>query len=315
MARATGATTHLHGGFETSYGTKQTELTVLSFNSNDLGAVQSLNSDTPLGYGRNTLSPTLGEMDVTGNIEAPIDTRGIGFWLKLLLGTPTTTDNGDGTFTHVFDSNAVTLPSMTLEKGFPTLSTPTFYVHTGVKADTMGINFERNGAASANFGLIAQNEETVTTQTDATPTAQPLEMFRNSRMTPSVNAAGLAILSGSINYSNNLDVVKTIRADQKIDGADEGVVTISGQLTMRFADTTFKTKAENGEALVDVGFKFETAGGMFLDIVCHEVYLSNPKVGISGPGGIDVTYDWQAALSDSAGKMMTITLKNDVAAY
>lgn len=45
------------------------------------------------------------------------------------------------------------------------------------------------------------------------------------------------------------------------------------------------------------------------------VYLPKPKLSISGPGGIQATFDWQAAKNTAAGHMLTVQLVNDVVAY
>ncbi len=47
----------------------------------------------------------------------------------------------------------------------------------------------------------------------------------------------------------------------------------------------------------------------------HEVYLPRPKRELSGPQGVQATFDWIAALNATAGCMATITLINDVATY
>ena len=52
-----------------------------------------------------------------------------------------------------------------------------------------------------------------------------------------------------------------------------------------------------------------------LQIIAHEVYLPKPKRSINGPGGIEASYDFQGAKDASLGKMLTITLTNDVEDY
>ena len=39
-------------------------------------------------------------------------------------------------------------------------------------------------------------------------------------------------------------------------------------------------------------------------------YLPKPKLSISGPGGIQATFDWQAAKNAAAGRMFTVELTN-----
>ena len=49
-----------------------------------------------------------------------------------------------------------------------------------------------------------------------------------------------------------------------------------------------------------------------LRITAHEVYLPKPKRSISGPGGIEASYDFQGAREQTLGRMLTITLVNDL---
>ena len=44
------------------------------------------------------------------------------------------------------------------------------------------------------------------------------------------------------------------------------------------------------------------------------VYLPKAKNPISGPGGIEAKYNWQAA-KPATGAFVTVTLKNDVDSY
>lgn len=45
------------------------------------------------------------------------------------------------------------------------------------------------------------------------------------------------------------------------------------------------------------------------------IYLPKPKRSISGPGGIECTYDFQGAKNTELGKMVTVQLYNDVEEY
>jgi len=47
----------------------------------------------------------------------------------------------------------------------------------------------------------------------------------------------------------------------------------------------------------------------------HAVYLPRPRIEISGPQGVQATFDWQAAHDSVANAMCTATLFNDVEAY
>jgi hypothetical protein len=44
-------------------------------------------------------------------------------------------------------------------------------------------------------------------------------------------------------------------------------------------------------------------------------YLPRPRIEISGPQGVQATFDWQAARDSTLGRMCTVTLINDIEEY
>ena len=44
----------------------------------------------------------------------------------------------------------------------------------------------------------------------------------------------------------------------------------------------------------------------------HEVYLPKPKLAVEGPGGVQASFDFRGAKNDAAGRMLTVTLTNDL---
>ena len=44
-------------------------------------------------------------------------------------------------------------------------------------------------------------------------------------------------------------------------------------------------------------------------------YLPRPRIEISGPQGVQATFDWQAARDSVVGRMCTATLINDIEVY
>lgn len=311
MGRQTGAGTKLLGVFESTYGTAPgSGYFDLPFISTDYGSAQPLIESEVLGQGRDATAPFRDVITVDGNVVVPADVRSIGLWLKGLLGAPTTT--GTTPKVHTFNSGAAALPSLALETGYPAV--PVYLMKTGSVVDTMAMSWTRSGLANVTFGLIGQGEAKATSSGGGTPTALDLELFSQFQGSVKKDGSALAgVVSGTLNYTNNLDRVEVIRSDGKIDGADPGLAKCSGQLVLRVADTTLLDLAIAGTSMA-LELAYTISASKKLVLTLPSVYLPKPKLTIPGPGGIQATFDWQAAKSSGAA-MLTAVLTNDVASY
>jgi hypothetical protein len=311
MARSYGANATLLLKRETTYGAQASGNYVqMPFNRCALGSEQGLIDDPVLGQGRDPLAPLQDVINDEGDIVVPMDPRYLGLWLTGLFDDPTSTDNLDGTFDHVFASGALDIPSYTIEVGQPEV--PAFFVHAGVKFNSIAMEFQRSGAAAATINAVAQGETRFGATQGGTPTT--LTFNRISQFQGSIKKAGAAVgnlTGGSFTYSNNLEKIETIRSDGLIDGADPTVASLTGRIDVRFADTTLIDAASNGTP-VDLEFGYTLSAGSKILFAAHEVYLPKPKLAVEGPGGVQASFDFQGALNDTAGRMLTVTLVNDL---
>ena len=312
MARAQGARSQLAVAYETTYGSPPAGgFTRLPFASSTLSAEQPLLSSELLGYGRDPLAPIKDAITADGDLSVPIDAEAFGFWLKAAFGAPVTT--GTGPYSHEFRSGNWSLPSMAIETGMPEV--PRYAMYSGVMLNQLSWTLQRSGLLTATVGLIAQGE-TVTTSSQ-TGTLTDLDLIRFGHFNGSVERNGLAlgnVVSAQITYSNNLDRIETIRADGMIDGADPTIAALTGQIEVRFADSTLVQQAISGTPCA-LQFAYALPAGQSLTLTAHAVYLPRPRIEISGPAGVQASFDWQAARDPVTGRMATITLTNDIESY
>lgn len=313
MARARGANAVMAAAFETTYGTPPVAgYKKLPFVSSALGDEQNLIASDLLGYGREPLPPSRDVVNNEGDVVVPVDLRNFGYWLKLLLGAPTTVDNS-GVYTHTFVSGALTLPSMSIEVGMPEL--PSYGMNFGVRANSMKIQLQRSGLLNATMSLIAQGETKVGASAAGSPTEAAIERF--SQFMGEIKRDGTSlghIVSAELTFSNNLDKVEVIRPDGRIEDADPAMVAVSGTVNVRFADTVLLDQAVAGTAC-ELSFGWAIGADKSLLFTLHEVYLPKPKQPISGPGGIQAAFAFQAAEDPALQKTMTVALENDVSTY
>lgn len=312
MARARGANAIMAAAFETTYGTPPVSgYKKLPFVSSALGEEQNLIESDLLGLGREPLPPSKDVANNEGDVVVPVDLRNFGYWLKLLLGAPTTT--GTGPYTHTFVSGALSLPSMAIEIGLPDV--PSYGMNFGARANSMSIQMQRSGLLNATMGLIAQGETRAASSGAGTPSEAAIERF--SQGIGEINRNGVAlgnVVSAELSYSNNLDKVEVIRSDGRIEDAEPAMVAATGNVVVRFANTTLLDQAVNGTAC-ELSFGWEIDANRSLLFTLHEVYLPRPKLPVSGPGGVQATFAFQAAKDPSLNKTLTAVLVNDVETY
>ncbi|WP_039758459.1 phage tail tube protein [Bartonella queenslandensis] len=313
MARAYGWNARLLLGFEKTYGEPPLtgDYNLVPFISSSLDSEQGLIESSVLGLGRDPTAPFQDVINVDGDITVPVDLRNIGYWLKALLGAPVTTETN--AYTHSFTSGKVNLPSLSLEIGLPDV--PDYPLFTGVRANSCAFNFQRSGEAQVTLGLMGQ-AEVAAKQTRAT---NPMEAIysRFSQFQGSIKSAGslLAnVTAASLTYSNNLEKIETIRDDGKVEAIDAGMSALTGSISVRYGDNTLMDLARSGTP-IDIELAYRIDEESKLTMTAHEVYLPKPKRSISGPGGIEASYDFQGAKDAELGKMLTVTLTNDVEDY
>ncbi len=222
-----------------------------------------------------------------------------------------------GGYTHTFVSGASSLPSFAAEVGH--LNVPAYFMNTGCMLDSMALDFQRSGGAKATLKIMAQGEARATTSGGGTATTRNYKPFSQFNGLIKRNGATLANVSGAkLTYANGLQSVATLRNDALIEGIDPSNITVSGSLDLRFADTTLLDDVVNGKAIeLQLAYQFPGLDGnnFSLNWTFHSVYLPKPKMQVSGPGGVQASFNWQAAYNDSLSKSVTLTLKNDVSAY
>lgn len=313
MARAQGARAQLAAAFEAAYGTAPVSgYRYLPFVSWGLDSEQGLIESDLLGQGRDAADPGGDAINADGNAVVPLDLRNFGFWLKLLLGAPTTAEDG-GVYTHVFGSGSWALPSLSAELGLPDV--PHFGMASGTRIERLTLNMQRGGWANAALELVAQGCEGAASSAAGTPSAAlEVERFTGFHGSVSRDGAALAnIVSAQLVYANGLDRVETIRNDGKIDGLDPGPATLSGNLVARFANRALLEDAI--DTPMTLTFAHTIGAGKSLTWAAERAFLPKPKITVEGPRGVQATFNWQGAKDSDLARMLTVTLVNDVETY
>ena len=105
-----------------------------------------------------------------------------------------------------------------------------------------------------------------------------------------------------------------IREDGRIEAADPTFASARGTLSVRFDGATLVAEAANGESVsLEYGFSFPDGQALRFELL--RVFLPKPKYSVTGPDGVEASFDWRAAFAESEGKMLRAHLLNDVTIY
>lgn len=301
---------------ESAYGSTPAENWYqLSINKNALTGSQTLITPSTITGRRDSVEPALGQIDVAGQLELPLDVRGIGVMLKGILGAPVTTSAGaEGKYQHIFKPGDE-LPSFTVEKGFPDIGL--YYLYNGVKFDKFSLTAQvGNNETTYTVDTMASNE----TEAKATAAKSPtkLDLTRFNAVNATVKEGGQILgtcRKMQLDINNNCDGdTYCLNGSATRPSINEGLVEITGNLEALFQDDSLLQKAINGtETSLELIF---TNGDNTLTFTIPEVLLERTTPGIDGPKGITQTLNFRAYYNNSdAGAIIVVTLVNDVATY
>lgn len=261
---------------------------------------------TPATYSTDTISKLIVTHDTLG-------LAGNSFTLAASAASNGTVSGATltgGAVKHTFTSGASSLPSMSLELALSDV--PSYGMNFGIRGNTMRIEMGRRGLLNATLGLVARGETITTTTGAGTPTTIAIDRFAQAVGEIKKDGVQLAsVVGANLAYSNNLDLVEVIRPDGRIEDADPGMSGFSGNATMRFADHVMLDKATGSDPIeLTHGWAFKQHSLLFKST---RVLLPKPKRPITGPAGIQASFDWQG--SGASGNVMTVEMVNDVASY
>ena len=119
-----------------------------------------------------------------------------------------------------------------------------FFRHLGTVMESLSFEMGQEGPANGTVQLVAQGEEKAAASIDATPDAYPLKRFSQGRGFIRRGGVPLAgVTAGNLNFSNNLERVRVIRDDGKIEAADPTTATCTGVMSLRFDGATLVAEA------------------------------------------------------------------------
>ncbi len=314
MVQARGGASQVLLDFETTYGADPTTPNGRSMPFNfpfDFKATQALKETGTHRGVRDAAMPFYGNHDVKGSIVVPVDQVSFGYWLKALLGAPSTSGIGDP-YTHVFKPGT-TIPSMVLESGFTDITK--YLKFNGVKVNKMSLDFAPDVELVGKVDLMGAKETPSATAYDATPEALTFTRFQAKELALKEGGSIIAYVQAvTLDISNELDGDSFVIAGGGIRGGlSEGDCLVSGRIKVLFQDLTLYNKAVNGtESSLEITL---TTGTHSLVLLVPELLYERQSPSIV-KGGVYVEMPFRAYYENNADSaVLKATLVNNYATY
>lgn len=300
---------------ETSFNEIPTAKTgkIMPFNKLELASEQTMINPATITGTRNAVEPARGHVTAGGSVTIPVDSTAIGYWLKGIFNSPTTTKDGDTSkYKHVF-SITNNQPSLCITKEFPDIGQ--YFTYTGVKIGSFSCTFGDDGELTADMDLLGCDEIISSEQYDRAATEAKLSRLNNFACELKVNGSKVANVS-------TLDLKLDMGLDDSIytlghkgrGAIPEGLVQVSGTIHSLFTDTELLQKGIDATP-IDLELALTNSSDSLV-IKMDEAQISRTSPAISGPAGVSVDIDFVAYYKNSVDKSsIVIELTNSVEEY
>lgn len=317
--------------YESSFGVAPSTKApvILPINSFGMTASRNKNSAQTLRGRRDPDMPFDGNVETSGDVVVPIDTRAFGYWLKLLFGAPTTTSSSD-VYTHVFVPGDEA-PSAGIQCSYGT-SPATYGMFSGCKISSLNFAAGGDEELTATISMAGKKANFSTTNYDSGSAAETVVLKRLSnfqaKLKWKVAAADagtgdptslteFAVCTGfDMTFDNGLDTdTRTLGSAGELYDLPEGIMSVSGNVTCLFTSLDLLTKAQNSNELaLELSFTIDSDNK--LTFLFPEVQLQFQGPTVEGPTGIRTQYPFVAYFNDATeNTVCKVTLVNDVEEY
>lgn len=323
---ATGALTKIVGVTQSEFGEVPgaPAAEVLHVTSFDLSDNEPEDQDATLGSGyRGQPEGAPGQLSVTGTAGVNIGTS-IAWWLKHLVGNPTTTGSG-APYTHLFavGDGANALPAAGLyERDYSSRITGAgrYVRNQDVRIASAAFALSATSTfQTASFTMVGASRRTLeSSPIDATPEDFGHGAFPLSGVSMSLDdgSTEFCVESLNINFSNDLDdTLRCLNNGGQLHDLPEGSVIVAGDGVGHFdtAAVMAKAAARGNLKLVIVmkrGTGAGTAGNEQLTITIPLSKISAPTPAVNGPRGLKQNFSFVAHRPAGAEIGVTFELKS-----
>lgn len=310
--------------YEKSFGTAPDSVGghILPINSFGLNVSRAKNTAATLTGRRDPVEPFDGNVEVTGDVVVPVDTRAFPWWLKLLMGAPSTTSaqvreepEQQTVYTHVFKIGD-TSPSGIVQVRYGT-DPVTYGRFNGCKVSTLALTTGGDEELTATLTLAGRDAEYSTTNYNSAASTVTMRRLNNFQASLKHDEAELATVTQvDLTIDNGLDTsIRTLGSKGMVYDIPEGTMSITGTATMLFTGLDILNAAMvNTETSLELTWKIDDNN--FITVALPELQFQYQGPVVEGPSGVTVEQPFVAYYADAdEDTCCTITVVNDVESY
>jgi hypothetical protein len=295
---------------------------VCYFTSLDISPNQALTKSQTIGQSRGVRRSARGNLAPGGTLNAEVAPENIGYWLRHLLGTPTTTGTGDpaaAPWTHVF--KPATLPEgFTLEKDWTPEITGKTELFAGCRLTKGSLKIPSSGFVMLALDVLAKSHTIGAAALDSGLTDPGNNGFSAYEATVKIDGSAVCTVSTAdltIDNAMNGDLYTLCSGGQRY-ALPEGRCAVAGSLELVFDSFTLLEKAIANtaisiELILTKGAGDGTAGDEKLSFLITDADIIHTSPPITTESGIMLPLSFEA-FADGADLGIEVTLKNMIAA-
>lgn len=311
---------------EVTYGvsTGVTKGALCYLTNNNLVPKRELIRSNTISSGRARGIPGQGNMDVTGSHALEIAPETIGFWLRHILGAPTTT-GASAPYTHTFRNNAALPVGLIIEKSWIGAGIASKVEQfLGLRVQDATLTFPQSGAATVSLSLVGANHNVAAAVLDASLSDPGHTAFYAPAVTVKLDGTLTTIVkSASIKVANNLETDRyCLGTAGKRSDLPEGFSDVSGSVTVIVDTTLFSGWLDKAKARTDTNIEIictagagtgASAGNEKLSIKLDHALIDETSTEIKSPGGMELTLNFTGYKSGATDKGLVAVLLSPLA--
>jgi hypothetical protein len=278
---------------------------------------ESLVNDPELGGARNNpvdpIDPSSGLPNPSGNLKVPFDLNQLGLYLKSLMGAPTT--SGTTNYTHVFTSGKESLSALAAEfrMGNDVFKIAEFFAIASAQFNVAN----EDGYRTVDLTTVPRRVFDAGSSQAGTVTAPPAR----SKVSGGIgvcrfNATQVAnLLSGTATIANGAAGERYADDSSYISAIDPGEPSFKASPEIRVRQGAWSALKALFDGVTPFAFEqeFQINVNSSLLIAAPRCFGNIVIPEIDGPSGVSVTPEIMA-VQTAAAPMLTVTLKNQIAA-